>query len=353
MPSSRYSDIVEQSLATGAIALAGATLAIDTKRSVGVRIGCLLRGTASTGSVALEGSQENTVWELIHQYDVNEFSEGTSTFVPISGYPYCRLNVIDDLLDGSDPSPITFYLTGPVNYAGDHALPPGTNTIGKVSQGAAGPDSGPWPVKINPLYSYASTGLDFSGVLSSPADDAITAVTAGGALFQVEISGTYTNAVLNFTLETTTGILVPLLGMRTDTALAESSTGVISNVTRTWNFYVPGIGTSQAGILHITLVSISSGAVVVYGAATAVPHSTVTAASIITLPSYTTALEFDGSSNPIYVGTALQGSAKSAAAWQIRHLTFDGSNNPTDIKFAGGNRDFTSIWDNRASLAYS
>lgn len=70
-------------------------------------------------------------------------------------------------------------------------------------------------------------------------------------------------------------------------------------------------------------------------------------------PLYTTALEFDASNNPIYIGTATQGSAKSAASWQIRKLTFDGSNNVTDIKFASGAATFTFIWDNRAAYAYS
>lgn len=67
----------------------------------------------------------------------------------------------------------------------------------------------------------------------------------------------------------------------------------------------------------------------------------------------TTALAFDGSNNPIYIGSALQGSAKSAGAWQIRKLTYDGSNNVTDIQFANGSDAFNAIWNDRASLSYS
>lgn len=68
---------------------------------------------------------------------------------------------------------------------------------------------------------------------------------------------------------------------------------------------------------------------------------------------FTTALAFDGSNNPIYIGSALQGSAKSASVWQIRKLTYDGSNNVTDIQFANGSPDYNAIWNNRASLSYS
>lgn len=84
--------------------------------------------------------------------------------------------------------------------------------------------------------------------------------------------------------------------------------------------------------------------------------STTAAASASTAANtalYTTALEYDGSNNPIYVGHTLQGSLKSALAWQIRKLTFDGSNNLTDIKFANGSLNFDMIWDNRATFTYS
>lgn len=68
---------------------------------------------------------------------------------------------------------------------------------------------------------------------------------------------------------------------------------------------------------------------------------------------YTIVVDYDGANNPIYIGLATQGSAKSAALWQIRKLTFDGSNNCTDIQYANGNELFQSIWNNRASLGYS
>lgn len=67
----------------------------------------------------------------------------------------------------------------------------------------------------------------------------------------------------------------------------------------------------------------------------------------------TQALDYDGSNNPIYIGLAPIGAAKADAAWQIRKLTFDGSNNLTDVKYANGSIRFNEVWDNRASLSYS
>lgn len=68
---------------------------------------------------------------------------------------------------------------------------------------------------------------------------------------------------------------------------------------------------------------------------------------------YTVALDFVSGLNPIYIGLAEVGTAKSAAFWQIRKLTFDGSNNVTDIQYAGGTAAFNAIWDNRAGLSYA
>ena len=69
------------------------------------------------------------------------------------------------------------------------------------------------------------------------------------------------------------------------------------------------------------------------------------------LVGFTSAFEYDANNNPIYIGTAAPGSAKSAAAWQIRRLTYSGTN-VTDIQYANGTLDFTASWNNRASLSY-
>ena len=65
------------------------------------------------------------------------------------------------------------------------------------------------------------------------------------------------------------------------------------------------------------------------------------------------AVDYDANNNPIYIGTAPQGSAKSAAAWQIRKLIFDGANNVTDIQYAAGSLLYNQIWNDRVGLTYS
>lgn len=64
-------------------------------------------------------------------------------------------------------------------------------------------------------------------------------------------------------------------------------------------------------------------------------------------------IDWSGGTNPIYIGFALPGSATSADVWQIRKLTWDGSNNPTAIQLADGSSNYNAIWDNRAALTYS
>ena len=65
------------------------------------------------------------------------------------------------------------------------------------------------------------------------------------------------------------------------------------------------------------------------------------------------ALSYDASNNLEYIGLAVGGSAKSAAAWQIKNLLYDASNNLTDVLLANGSREFNQIWDDRAILSYS
>lgn len=67
---------------------------------------------------------------------------------------------------------------------------------------------------------------------------------------------------------------------------------------------------------------------------------------------YTLAIEYDANDNPIYIGQAESGTAKTAAGWRIKKLTwFDG--NCIDIQWADGTNAFTKIWDNRATYSYS
>lgn len=68
---------------------------------------------------------------------------------------------------------------------------------------------------------------------------------------------------------------------------------------------------------------------------------------------WTTAIEYDGNNNAIYVGEAAPGTAKSTAAWRIKYLTYDANNNCTDVQWASGNAAFDKIWDDRATFSYS
>ena len=72
-------------------------------------------------------------------------------------------------------------------------------------------------------------------------------------------------------------------------------------------------------------------------------------------------IDYDGGSNPVYMGTAPPGAAKSDEKWQIQKLTYDGSGNIISIRFAaaaGGDQadqtnQYVHVWDDRASLVYT
>ena len=68
---------------------------------------------------------------------------------------------------------------------------------------------------------------------------------------------------------------------------------------------------------------------------------------------YVTALSYDAGNNLEYLGRANIGTAQSATGWQIKKLSYDGSDNLTDIQQEGGNATFDAVWDDRAGLSYS
>ena len=69
--------------------------------------------------------------------------------------------------------------------------------------------------------------------------------------------------------------------------------------------------------------------------------------------SLTLGLDYDASNNLIYLGKAKPGTATSDSTWQIVKLTYDASNNLTNIQWSGGNSGFVSVWDNRVAGSYS
>lgn len=67
---------------------------------------------------------------------------------------------------------------------------------------------------------------------------------------------------------------------------------------------------------------------------------------------FTTAIEYDVSGNPVYVGDAEAGSEKSDEKWRIKKLLYSGSN-VTDIQWCDGSTSFKFAWGNRTSYTYS
>jgi hypothetical protein len=67
---------------------------------------------------------------------------------------------------------------------------------------------------------------------------------------------------------------------------------------------------------------------------------------------FTIKIDKDGGSNPIYIGKAIAGTLTSQAFWQIFKITWDVSNDPTDVKWADSVTTFTKEWDERASYDF-
>jgi len=63
--------------------------------------------------------------------------------------------------------------------------------------------------------------------------------------------------------------------------------------------------------------------------------------------------EYDASNNIIYLGYAAPGTLTSTAGWQIRTMTYDVSNNATQVNFPSGRNDYDYVWDDRAVYTYS
>jgi hypothetical protein len=63
-------------------------------------------------------------------------------------------------------------------------------------------------------------------------------------------------------------------------------------------------------------------------------------------------IEYDGSNNAIYIGSARPGTSVDSLLWSVYKLTYDVSNNMTDKRFADGTDDFTKSWTLRATYTY-
>lgn len=63
--------------------------------------------------------------------------------------------------------------------------------------------------------------------------------------------------------------------------------------------------------------------------------------------------DYDGIGNQIYIGWAQPGTATSDASWRIMQQTFNGSSQPTDIKWPSASPAFSFAWDSRTTYVYS
>ena len=70
---------------------------------------------------------------------------------------------------------------------------------------------------------------------------------------------------------------------------------------------------------------------------------------------YTQKMEYDVNWNLIYFWEAFPWNSSNTdkAVWRIRKMTYDVSNNLTDVEWAWGTDDFNKIYDNRTTLTYS
>lgn len=64
-------------------------------------------------------------------------------------------------------------------------------------------------------------------------------------------------------------------------------------------------------------------------------------------------LDYDGAGNVIYMGKAVSGSSTASSVWQVRKLTYDGTNHLLSIKYSNGSLAQNAVYDDRATLSYS
>lgn len=62
-------------------------------------------------------------------------------------------------------------------------------------------------------------------------------------------------------------------------------------------------------------------------------------------------LDYDSSSNLIFLGKGKQGAVNGDASWRIQQFTWSGGN-LVSITWADGDSEFDNVWNNRASLSY-
>ena len=62
--------------------------------------------------------------------------------------------------------------------------------------------------------------------------------------------------------------------------------------------------------------------------------------------------EFNGSGQPLYVGTAKPGTTPSQGKWAIKKFLYDGSSRQIAITWADNTGHEVKVWDDRATYTY-
>jgi hypothetical protein len=77
-------------------------------------------------------------------------------------------------------------------------------------------------------------------------------------------------------------------------------------------------------------------------------YANAKAMQIVTVEGYIQRLAYNSDGMVEYIGLAVPGTLDSALSWQIRKLTYSGTN-VTSIDFADGNLNFDNSWDLRVT----
>ena len=67
----------------------------------------------------------------------------------------------------------------------------------------------------------------------------------------------------------------------------------------------------------------------------------------------TTLIDYNGTSNAVYVGTAGVGAITTDSMWSIEYIQYNGSGNATSVQWSPNYKTFGDIWASRDSLSYS
>ena len=78
--------------------------------------------------------------------------------------------------------------------------------------------------------------------------------------------------------------------------------------------------------------------------------------NMFTMSNYSTNMDYGTNFEVLHVGEAAPGTPNNAPGWRIYrygYVIVDGDPEISEVKFAGGNKNFDKVWDNRTDYEYS